>query len=60
MKLIPLPELEEKLDQLAAHRQRRIVAVRRTERRSVRAAELLSEKGFCHVFVLAGGMEEWT
>jgi rhodanese-related sulfurtransferase len=55
---LPLGELGSGLDRLP--RDRPIVTVCKTDRRSARAAELLGQAGFAEVAVLAGGMERWS
>ncbi len=57
---IPVDELAGRLDELAAARSGGLVVVCRTDRRSTRAAELLTDAGFVDVTVLAGGMEAWN
>jgi uncharacterized membrane protein YdjX (TVP38/TMEM64 family) len=57
---IPVEELQQRLDQLNGDRQRPIMLVCSTERRSAKAAELLNQVGFTHVAVLRGGMLQWN
>jgi uncharacterized membrane protein YdjX (TVP38/TMEM64 family)/rhodanese-related sulfurtransferase len=56
---IPLDELPNRLPALEADKQRPIVLVCRTDKRSAKAAALLSSAGFPAVQVLRGGMEQW-
>jgi uncharacterized membrane protein YdjX (TVP38/TMEM64 family)/rhodanese-related sulfurtransferase len=56
---IPLEALEARLDELTADRERPIVLVCRTDRRSARAATLLARRGFADVHVVQGGMTAW-
>ena len=58
-KLIPLNELEERLDDLEPHRGREIVLVCRTQNRSRAAAALLRRHGFRNLAVMDGGMKAW-
>ena len=58
-KLIPYNELEERLDELEAHRSREIVLVCRTQYRSRAAAALLRRHGFRNLAVMDGGMKAW-
>ena len=58
-KLIPLNELEERLDELEPHRGREIVLVCRTQNRSRAAAALLRRHGFRNLAVMDGGMKAW-
>ncbi len=57
---IPLDELPHKLDQLAPHEEHTIVLVCRTDRRSAKAAQLLSQQGFADVHVAKMGMTGWN
>ncbi len=59
VKLIPLDELEERLDELEPHRGREIVLVCRTQNRSRAAAALLRRHGFRNLAVMDGGMKAW-
>jgi rhodanese-related sulfurtransferase len=56
---IPLPELPNRLAELQALKEKTLVLVCRTDKRSAKAAELLSAAGFSCVEVLRGGMEQW-
>lgn len=55
--LIPFPKLFSELDSLP--REREVVLVCRTGRRSTRAAQLLRERGLDNVSVLTGGIRGW-
>jgi len=57
---IPLPELPGRLPELEPMRDRKLVLVCRTDRRSAQAAEFLRTAGFSNVAVLRGGMEQWN
>jgi rhodanese-related sulfurtransferase len=56
---IPLESLPSRLHELAAHRDRPIALVCRTDRRSDQAAALLAGRGFSRVSVVEGGMTAW-
>jgi rhodanese-related sulfurtransferase len=56
---IPLESLPARLDELAAHRDRPIAVVCRTDRRSDQAAALLAGRGFSNVSVVQDGMTAW-
>ena len=58
-RLIPLPELGERMNELEPWRGKPIVAVCRVGVRSAAAANLLANAGHAPVFNLSGGMEEW-
>lgn len=57
---LPLDRLEARADSLDAPRDRDIVLVCRTDKRSARAAAILAERGFGRVVVLRAGMEGWN
>lgn len=57
--LIPVQELESRLDELERYRGKTILAVCRTGRRSAVATELLTKKGF-NALNVQGGMVEWN
>jgi sulfur dioxygenase len=56
-KLLPLPEMEKRVDEIA--RDRPVVAVCRSGARSAQACVLLQKAGFTDVANLAGGMLRW-
>lgn len=55
---IPLPRLLERISDVAP-RDRPVVLVCKTDRRSAKAAEILFAAGFRHVEVLRGGTDGW-
>ena len=57
--LIPVQELEQRLGELEAHKEKTILAVCRSGNRSGRAAALLNQRGF-KAFNVAGGMIDWN
>ena len=57
---IPIEELEQRMDELAACVERPIAIVCRTDRRSARAALLLARQGFSDVHIVRGGMVKWN
>ena len=56
---LPLEELADRLDELGADPERTIALICRTDRRSAKAAALLSSRGFGDVHVVRGGMTAW-
>ena len=56
---ISLEELEHRLSELAADRDRSIALICTTDRRSTKAARMLGRRGFTKVWVVRGGMIEW-
>ena len=57
---IPVEELPRRMDELDKYRERPIVVVCRTDRRSTQAAQQLTHAGFADVHVVRGGMMEWS
>jgi uncharacterized membrane protein YdjX (TVP38/TMEM64 family) len=57
---IPLEELETRLPELNDLIEQPIAIICRTDRRSVKAAQLLSRQGFADVHVVRGGMVKWN
>lgn len=57
---IPINDLAKRLGEVPAQREKPVVLVCRTDRRSANAAMLLGERGFRDVRVLHGGMEQWA
>jgi uncharacterized membrane protein YdjX (TVP38/TMEM64 family)/rhodanese-related sulfurtransferase len=56
----PVEELYQRLDELSELRERPIAIVCRTDKRSLKAAMLLAQKGFADVHVVKGGMTQWN
>jgi uncharacterized membrane protein YdjX (TVP38/TMEM64 family)/rhodanese-related sulfurtransferase len=57
---IPIEELDRRIAELDDHRERPIVIVCRTDKRSFKAAQLLARQGFADVHVVSGGMMAWN
>ncbi len=57
---IPLEELQQRMDELGDYLERPVAIVCRTDKRSARAALLLTEEGFADVHVVRGGMTTWN
>lgn len=57
--LIPVQELDRRLDELEPYRSRTIIVICRSGVRSARATMLLREHGF-HALNMAGGMLRWN
>jgi len=58
--LVPLGELEARLEELSAWRGRRVVVTCHHGMRSLRGAEILRGAGFARIESLAGGIEAWS
>jgi adenylyltransferase/sulfurtransferase len=59
-KLIPVDELEDRLDELEEHRDEDIVVYCRSGARSGRAVEMMRSYGFSRAVNLAGGVLAWS
>jgi len=57
---IPLEDLGSRLNEIADYMERPIAIVCRTDRRSVKAAQILTRKGFADVHIVKGGMTDWN
>jgi uncharacterized membrane protein YdjX (TVP38/TMEM64 family) len=57
---IPVEDLARRLDELSERRDHPIAIVCRTDKRSLKAATLLEQKGFADVHVVKGGMTRWN
>ncbi len=58
--LIPLGELEDRLDELNGHKEKEIVVHCRTGARSGEAVEILKRHGFTKPRNLVGGINDWA
>ena len=57
---IPVEDLAQRLDELSEFRERSIAIVCHIDKRSIKAAKLLTQKGFADTHVVKGGMTEWN
>jgi rhodanese-related sulfurtransferase len=57
--LIPVQELEKRLGELEQYKDKRILAICRTGRRSATATDLLTKHGF-DAYNVEGGMQQWN
>ncbi len=57
---LPVGELPNRLTEINALKERPVILVCRTDKRSANASALLQDAGFRDVHVLRGGMLEWT
>lgn len=57
---VPVNELTGRLPELADWTERPVAVICRTDRRSAKAARILSQHGFSDVRVVRGGMEAWN
>lgn len=57
--LLPLEELEQRMDEINDYSEKTVVTICRTDRQSAKAARLLAKKGFADVHVAKMGMTDW-
>ena len=57
---LPVGELGSRLSEINAPKDKAVILVCRTDKRSAKAAGVLQAAGFRNVRVLRGGMEQWT
>jgi len=57
--LLPLEQLEQRIDEISDYSEKTVVTICRTDRKSAKAAQLLAEKGFADVHVAKMGMTDW-
>jgi uncharacterized membrane protein YdjX (TVP38/TMEM64 family)/rhodanese-related sulfurtransferase len=57
--LLPLEQLEQRIDEISDYYEKTIVTICRTDRKSAKAAQLLVKKGFADVHVAKMGMTDW-
>jgi uncharacterized membrane protein YdjX (TVP38/TMEM64 family)/rhodanese-related sulfurtransferase len=57
---LPVGELRDRLIEISALKEKSVILVCRTDKRSANAAALLRDSGFCDIYVLRGGMERWN
>jgi len=57
--LVPLEELEQRIDEIGDFLEKPVITICRTDRKSAKAAQLLAKKGFADVHVARMGMTNW-
>ncbi|MEI7455669.1 MAG: rhodanese-like domain-containing protein [Nitrosomonadales bacterium] len=58
-KLIPLGQLGARLDEISSYKDKPVVVMCRSGRRSAKAVHLLQEAGYSHVSNISGGILAW-
>ena len=58
--LIPLEELEQRLSEIESFQEKTVMMICRTDRRSAKAAQILTKNGFADVHVIKQGMTDWN
>jgi len=56
---IPVEDLQQRLDEIGNYLEQPVAIVCRTDKKSVKAALLLTEEGFADVHIVRGGMTKW-
>ena len=57
--LIPLGQLSVRLNEISSYKDKPVVVICRSGRRSAKAVQLLQEAGYSHVSNVAGGIISW-
>lgn len=57
---IPLNLLQSSIDEIMVHQEQPVLILCRTDKRSAKAARLLTQNGFNNVHVVRGGMTDWN
>jgi len=57
--LIPLEQLEQRIQELGDDREKTIVTICRTDRKSDKAAKILSKNNFTNTYIAKMGMNDW-
>ena len=57
--LIPVEELEQRFSEIEEFQEKTVMIICRTDRRSAKAAQILSKHGFADVHVVKQGMTDW-
>ena len=58
--LIPLEELNTRLSEIESFQEKTVMTICRTDRRSAKAAQILTKYGFADVHVVKQGMTDWN
>ena len=57
---IPVEELQQRMDEIGNYLEQPVAIVCRTDKKSAKAALLLTEEGFADVHIVRGGMTKWV
>lgn len=57
--LIPVEELEQRLTEIDGFQKKMVMTICRVDKRSTKAAQMLTEHGFVDVHIIRGGMMAW-
>jgi len=58
--LMPLEELNDRLQEIEEYREKTVLIICTTDRRSAKAAQILNKNGFADVHVVKQGMTDWN
>jgi uncharacterized membrane protein YdjX (TVP38/TMEM64 family)/rhodanese-related sulfurtransferase len=56
---IPVEDLQQRMDEIGNYLEQPVAIICRTDKKSVKAALLLTEEGFADVHIVRGGMTKW-
>jgi len=56
---IPVEDLQQRMDEIGDYLEQPVAIICRTDKKSVKAALLLTEEGFADVHIVRGGMTKW-
>ena len=56
---IPVEDLQQRMDEIGNYIEQPVTIVCRTDKKSAKAALLLTEEGFADVHIVRGGMTKW-
>jgi rhodanese-related sulfurtransferase len=56
---IPVESLQQRMDEIGNYLEQPVAIVCRTDKKSAKAALLLTEEGFADVHIVRGGMTKW-
>ena len=57
--LIPVEELDKRLSEIENYQEKTVMTICRTDRRSAKAAQILTKHGFADVHIIRNGMTAW-
>ena len=58
--LIPVEELQQRLSEIETFQEKTVMTICRTDKRSAKAAQILTKNGFADVHVIKQGMTDWN
>lgn len=58
-RLIPLEQLQQRIDEIGDDLEQTIVTICRSDRKSAKAAQILAKNGFSNIHIAKMGMTDW-